>query len=351
MKPIMFALPFVSAHGYLEDPPGRNLVSVDGPNCLYPKDLAKDYNKHGIFREWPEGGSTGEINKRGKKDDNNDLKVHELGEACGAGIKDSKVPYNKFKVNQFGISKYVKPNSPAEVTVKLTAPKQGHVWFDFACFDGNTDKFSHDKSVSWKRLEHADGSGSVSTTKSGVNDLKVKLKMPGECGHGVLQWTWWAEHKNPVENFFNCADIKITNAAQPATLPCAGKGEEPAASGGSPAAEGEGSPPDSAGGENPPDSAGGNPPDSAGGENPPDSAGGENPPDSAGGGGEGKKFSLNLIIGIVIAGVVVIALVGLVIYWKKSNNQSPNVPPPRPTNNFQPGRRRNNQGNYARRRR
>merc|ERR1712112_322045 len=152
----------------------------------------------------------------------------------------------------------------------------------------------HDKSVSWKRLEHADGSGSVSTTKSGVNDLKVKLKMPGECGHGVLQWTWWAEHKNPVENFFNCADIKITNAAQPATLPCAGKGEEPAASGGSPAAEGEGSPPDSAGGENPPDSAGG-----------------ENPPDSAGGGGEGKKFPLNLIIGIVIAGVVVIALVGL----------------------------------------
>jgi len=346
MKPILFALPFVSAHGYLEDPPGRNLIGTKGPDCLYPKGLEKDYNKHGIFREWPEGGSTGEINKRGKKDGSNDLKVHELGEACGAGIKDSKVPYNTFKVNQFGISKYVKPNSPAEVTVKLTAPKQGHVWFDFACFDGKTDKFSHDKSVSWKRLEHADG-GSVSTTKSGVNELKVKLKMPGECGHGVLQWTWWAEHKNPVENFFNCADIKITNAAQPATLPCAGKGEEPPAGGGSPGAEGGGIPPDS-GGESPPDSAGGggNPPESAGGgENPPNSAGGgENPPDSAGGGGE----NINLVIGIVIAGVVVIALVGLFVYWKKSNNQSPDVPPPRPTN-FQPGRRPNNKGNYQRR--
>jgi len=89
----------------------------------------------------------------------------------------------------------------------------GHTWVDYACFDGKTDKFAHDKSIQWKRLNLATG-GTTKTWKQ-YTAPSYAVVLPDEpCDHAVLQWSWFGEQSvSGVETFFNCADIQLTNGA------------------------------------------------------------------------------------------------------------------------------------------
>jgi len=202
-------LQLVNAHGAMTEPPARNYLGYPSNGlgykyCMIPEALEEEYNWMGLGH----ASVPGDAAKRGVVD-NNDLKPHEVGPACGNGgnAAGTKKRYGEFATDKFGVTKAYAPGSTLKLEFTLTAPHVGHHWFDFACFDGKESMFANDSSISWKRLSLASGGTTIRTFDSEPKSVVL----PNEkCNHGVLQWTWFGEQSPPaVECFFNCADIKI----------------------------------------------------------------------------------------------------------------------------------------------
>jgi len=206
------------AHGAMKEPPSRVYLGhpdhrkSSGVNdCAIPKNLSANYEWNGLGRD---KSISKEVEQRGRQENNN-LAPHEIGPACGNGeLKaGTLLKYGEYRTNQFGVTRAYQPGSILTLEFNVTAMHGGHTWVDYACFDGKTDKFAHDESIQWKRLNLA--TGGTTKTWEQYTAPSYDVVLPDEtCDHAVLQWSWFGEQSvSGVETFFNCADIQLTNGA------------------------------------------------------------------------------------------------------------------------------------------
>jgi len=208
---------YISAHGYLTNPPARNYMWRKGfknpPN----------YNDNEQFC----GGANYQRMKGGK-----------CG-VCGDGYGQRQRHAYGGKYANGIIVKTYKQGATIDITVTLTASHLGYFEFRIADFSGKAEQ--HDKigKLSGHWLKIAGTNRNQYIVKSyGGQTFHISLQLPRDltCNQCVLQWwyrggnNWGCEGRGssrrcgmgygPQEHFVNCADVEIVSSNQPpATRP------------------------------------------------------------------------------------------------------------------------------------
>lgn len=204
---VIIFLTKVESHGYLADPPARNVMwrygfDVPTSNSYTGLNCGGTYTQH-----TQNGGKCGICG-----DGYNSNRLHEVGGPFATGT----------------IGKTYNMGSEIDILVQITANHKGY--FEFRICPVTNENVEVTQECLDKNMLTIDGNGYRRTLLTAEKKILMKVKLPDgmSCEHCVLQWHYVAGNnwgtdpdgtsglgKGPQEEYHNCADIKIVNTGSP----------------------------------------------------------------------------------------------------------------------------------------